>query len=206
MLRQIGGADRPAVAGQVAWAGAYDPAEIDDLARHQRGVAERAHAQRNVHVLAEDIDHAVGDQEIKRDLRVALHEIRQHRHQMMHGDHRKGMHAQVPARRQACGGNIRFRRLDGRENLARMLEIDLALGGQRQASRGPVDEAHPEARFQPADELRHRRWRQADVVGCAGKAAALHHALENGHLARWAGHSRISFLSDRNSLLIIPAL
>jgi hypothetical protein len=102
---------------------------------------------------------------------------------MMDGNDREGMHTQVSARRKACGCNIRFRALYRSKNLARMFKIDFPLGGQRQTSRCPVDEAHAEASLQPGDELCHRGWRQAYIVGCARKAATLRHTLENGHLS-----------------------
>jgi hypothetical protein len=46
----------------------------------------------------------------------------------------------------------------------------------------PIDEPHTEALLQSRDELCHGVWRQADVLGCARKAAALRQTLENGHL------------------------
>src|SRR6516165_9991124 len=100
MMRQIGRPDGSAMTREVAWTGTHNSPEIDDL--------------------AEDVDNAVGDQEIECDLRVALQEIRQDRDQMMNGNDRKGMHTQVPARRKASGGNIRFRGLDSGKDLASM--------------------------------------------------------------------------------------
>src|SRR6516225_10775315 len=125
MMRQIGRPDGSAMTREVAWTGTHNSPEIDDLAGNQRRIVECSHAQRNVHVLAEDVDNAVGDQEIECDLRVALQEIRQDRDQMMNGNDRKGMHTQVPARRKASGCNIRFRGLDSGKDLASMREIDL---------------------------------------------------------------------------------
>jgi hypothetical protein len=45
--------------GELAWACAHDPGEIDDLARDEPGVIERAHPQGNVDVLADEIDHTI---------------------------------------------------------------------------------------------------------------------------------------------------
>jgi hypothetical protein len=101
---------------------------------------------------------------------------------MMDGNDREGMHTQVSTRRKACGCNIRFRGLDSGKNLARMFKVDFPLGSQCQVPCGPVDQAHAEALLQSRDELCHGGWRQAHVFGCARKAAALRHALENGHL------------------------
>ena len=119
---------------------------------------------------------------------------------------RKRVHAQVSARRRTRGRDLGLGRPDGPEYLAHAIEIDLSLGGQRQPPRGPIDEPHAEALLQSRDELCHGRWRQAYVLGCPRKAAALRHALENGHLGRRTGHTGNSFMSDGNSLPIIPAV
>src|SRR5262245_27216086 len=103
MMDKIGRLDRAAVAREVAGAGTYHAREIDDLAGDEPRVVQQPNAQRNVDVLADNIDNSVGDQEIACDLGVARQEIRQHRYEMMDGYDREGMHAQVPARREARG-------------------------------------------------------------------------------------------------------
>src|SRR5260221_6186746 len=96
---------------------------------------------------------------------------------------RKRMDEQMTARRRTRGCDLGLGRLDRPEDLADAIEVDLSLGGQCQVPRGPIDEAHAETLLQSRDELCHRGWRQTYVFGCAGKAAALRHALENGHLS-----------------------
>jgi len=119
---------------------------------------------------------------------------------------RKRMHAQMSARRCAHGCDLGFGRLDCPEDLAHAIEVDLSLRGQCQVPRRPIDEAYAKALLQSRDELCHGGWRQADVFGCAGKAPALRHALENGHVTCRTGHSGNSFVTDGNSSLIVPAM
>src|SRR6516164_6628714 len=161
MLHKIGRPFRSAVARKIAWTGADDSREIDDLAGYERRVVQSPYSQRNVYVFANDIDNSVGDQEVKGNLRVARQKIRQHRHEMMDRYDWESVHAQVSARRKVCRCNIRLNRFDCSDYLARMFEIEFPLCGQRQASRCPVYEAHAETILQPADELCHRGRRQA---------------------------------------------
>src|SRR4051795_4272445 len=98
-------------------------------------------------------------------------------------DDRERVDAQVTARRRMSGRDFGLRRLDGPEDLTHAIEIDLALRGQRQPPRRPIDEPHPEALLQSGDELCHGGRRQTYVLGSARKTAALRHALENGHLS-----------------------
>ena len=71
----------------------------------------------------------------------------------------------------AAGRDLGLGRFDGPEDLAHAIEVDLPLGGQCQVPCGPIDEAHAEALLQSRDELCHRGWRLAHVLGCARKAA-----------------------------------
>src|SRR5262245_15967574 len=63
---------------------------------------------------------------------------------------RKRMHAQMPARRRTRGRDLGLGRLNGPEDLAHAIEVDLSLGGQCQVPCGPIDEAHTEALLQYA--------------------------------------------------------
>jgi hypothetical protein len=54
MTSEIGRFGRPAVMGEVAWACANDPSEIDDLARDEPRVLERAHPQGDVDVFTDE--------------------------------------------------------------------------------------------------------------------------------------------------------
>ena len=63
-------------------------------------------------------------------------------------DDRERVDAQVTARRRMSGRDFGLRRLDGPEDLTHAIEIDLALGSQRQPPCRPIDEPHPEALLQ----------------------------------------------------------
>ena len=84
------------------------------------------------------------------------------------------------------------------------MEIGLTLGGQCQPPCRPIDQPHPR-RF--SNRVMSLATADGDKLasGCAREAAARRHAFENSHLVWRTGHTGNSFLSDGNSLLIIPA-
>jgi hypothetical protein len=93
-------------------------------------------------------------------------------HRQHHQPPERGRHvdAQPPAgqagRPQAgLGGGDFFQRRRAR------CVVRLAIGGQRDAPRGAVEQAHAQPRFQPGDGLAHRRARDAQRVGGLGEAA-----------------------------------
>src|SRR5262249_54140082 len=96
-IRRLGG---PAMTGNILWACAGNPCEIDDLAGDKRGIIEPPDAQCNVNVFTDDIDQAVGHQEIKRHMWVPRHKVRQYWTKVINRDGWQCMHAQLSARRQ----------------------------------------------------------------------------------------------------------
>ncbi|KAG1532477.1 hypothetical protein G6F50_016207 [Rhizopus delemar] len=93
-------------------------------------------------------------------------------HRQHHQPPERGRHvdAQPPAgqagRAQAgLGGGNLFQR--GRTRSV----IGLAIGGQRDAPRGAMEQAHAQPRFQPGDGLAHGRARDAQRIGGLGETA-----------------------------------
>src|ERR1700686_4522375 len=145
MIYEIRRLYRTAIARQVARAGTNNSPEIDDLAGNERRIVQCSQSQRNVYVFADDVDNSVGDQKIEGNFGIARQKIPQHRREMMSGNERKSMHAQMSSRGTARRGNLRFSGLDGSKNVAHTFKIDFPLGGQCQTSGRPVDEASAKA-------------------------------------------------------------
>jgi hypothetical protein len=196
MMNEIRGFDRLSVTGKITRTCANDTGDIDDLARNKSGVVERPHAQRDVHVFADEIDNAIGHHEVDRYVRMARGEVGQRRRKETGGNHRKRVHAQVSARRRARRRDLGLGRLDGPEYVTYAMQIVASLGGQRQPPCRPIDQPHAEAMFQAGDELRHGGWRQA-YVGAA--PAKLPRAATRSNVAISVGEVAIREIPSRVS-------
>src|ERR1700676_602666 len=145
MPHKIRRSDRPTMGGKIARAGANDSREVNNLACDQSGVVEPPRSKCNVDVFADHIDETIRKQEIDCDPRVTRQKVGQYGSKLVNRKGQERMHSQVPVRRHACRRNFGFCGLDGLENVAGPIEIDLTLRGQRQASRRPIDKAHTES-------------------------------------------------------------
>src|SRR4051794_14398725 len=100
---------------------------------------------------------------------------------MVDGEGRERMNPKMSARRSARRSDLGFHSFDGTKNVPRAFKIDFSLLGQCETPRGAIYKSHTKSKLQPRDELRDRGGRQADILGCASKASALDHTLENVH-------------------------
>ena len=77
------------------------------------------------------------------------------------------------------------------EDAAAMLVIGPPLVGQRQASRGPVEEPDAEPVLQFLDLLADRALGDAQLPRRAGKALGIDDGGENAHALKWIGSSHV---------------
>src|SRR5215510_15081214 len=97
MLHEVGWRLGTAMSGKVFWAGAHHLSQIGYLMCKESRIAELSHAQRDVHVVAHQVDRPVRDQEIECDAGIAGQEVRQRWRKMIDGKRREHVNAQVSA-------------------------------------------------------------------------------------------------------------
>ena len=82
------------------------------------------------------------------------------------------IHPQQSFRLGAAKGGLSL--LDVGDQRQATLVIGLAVQRRADLPRGPLQEAHAEARFKLLDRIGHRRARQAEILRCQREASPLH--------------------------------
>jgi hypothetical protein len=162
MPGKIGGSDWPTVPRKIVWACADKSGEINDLPCDKPGIGKRTQAQRNVYVLTNEINNAIGHHEIECDLRIATKKLRQRWRKLLSNDWKR-LHSQVSARGNTRRCDFGFRSLDGLKYLSHAAEVGLTLSGQSKVPRRSIDESNTKSKLQSRNKLCYRGRRQADV-------------------------------------------
>ncbi len=184
MPREIVRRLRRAVTREVGRGGAHDARQIAKLVRDEVHVAQRADAQRQIGADVGEIDDAIGQCELELDLRIAREKLWHRGYQRVGPERGADVHAQPAARALAEAHHFRFRVGDGAHDAMRALEVDFAFGGEGEASRRAMEQAHAEAPLEPRHQLRHGRWRDAEIARGGREPVALDCAHERGHCQR----------------------
>lgn len=193
MASQVVRVLRPAVSFEVAGGGHQRAAHAAEPPHPERGIGQRRDPQAEIEAAADEIDLGIREVQVDGDLREGREEVRKHRRDMGHPErHRRG-EPHPPPRRTVGVERPRLRRLAGREQVGGILAGGPAGLRQGEATRGAVEQACAEPRFQPRHGLRHGRLRQTEIVGGTGEGQAFRDRGEDrpGLEIRETGHSQI---------------
>ena len=102
---------------------------------------------------------------------IKLGEFAEPRGEPMHADARRRRHLQIAVRPLAAVGQLGARGLELHEDVVRGAKQQVALLGQDQAARVPVEQRNREFLFQRAHLPRHRRLREPELLAGMRKAA-----------------------------------
>jgi hypothetical protein len=161
----------------------------------RRIVGQVAHPQRDIEVLADQVDAARRQVELERDRRVARDEVGERLPQHVvrkigrHRDAEPSARLHLPLLRQGGGG------IDFGHHLVRMLEHAAAEVGDGQLARRSQQQAFAELRLEVGDAPRHGRLRLAGALGGAAEAAFVDDAREQQEVVGFeGGHGSLSCL------------
>ncbi|SOY78922.1 hypothetical protein CBM2631_A10042 [Cupriavidus taiwanensis] len=183
----------------------------DHLGRNQRARHQvRAQSQvrqhhRHVAAFLDDIDIAVRQDHVEHHLRIKLLEARQQLGQQVQAEHHRRHQAQRAGQRLAAGRDHAFGFLHVFQDLLAALQVGLAGIGQRQAARGPVEQAGAEVAFQVGHVARDHGVGHFQLLRCTREAAQLHHFGKHTHRLQ-AIHDIVSrFFAEflRNQLILL---
>ena len=135
VLRQILRLARHAETFEVRRSGRDDAFQFTDATRSEVGVAQGADTDRQVDARLDEVDRILADHEIQSDLGIARHEFRQCGHQRVGSESGPDAHPNASARLLAEAHHVGLDVLDIADDALHALEIDLALGCQREATR-----------------------------------------------------------------------
>lgn len=167
------------MARQIGRGGAADPVQIEQTPGDQAGIGQRTAADHAVSAVADQIDNAIADAEIDLDLRVAFQKAGQRRQQQLAGGAAAGIDAQHALRRILRLGQTALHLLQIRQPFHRILVIAFAFAGDRHAAGGALEQFGLQVILQILDQLGDRRFRHAQRIGGAGKAAGFHDAVKD---------------------------
>jgi hypothetical protein len=149
--------------------GHHDPPHLADVARNQRRIRQVTDPHRQVDALFHQVDHAIRQPQVDRDLGIALQIGRHDRADMKPSKAVRGGHHQPPARFCPFALGRDFGLLDVGEDPAGALQIACADVGQGDRPRGPLQQAGAETLLQRRDQPRHARRRQPEFARGRGK-------------------------------------
>jgi len=149
------------VALQVLGRGHRDELQVADAPRHQRLVGQLAAADHAVHVVADQVHHAVAHAQVHLDVGVARMELGQVGQDEQLRHRRAHIHAQAPARVGAGVGHARLDVIEVGEQANGALVVGGAVRRHGDASRGAVEQLHAQALFQRLHMLGDRGLGQA---------------------------------------------
>jgi hypothetical protein len=175
--------DRAEPRQQVGRGHQHAPAGAEGARHQQRAVLDgRAHAQRDVDALLDQVDRPVDHPHVDAHRRVERHELR---HQLRQAAVRHGhRHAQAhqPA---GLGLHLRHRLGRGLRRVAHgggVAQVDFAGRRERQPPRAALHQLHAQALFQVGHAPRQARLGNAQRPAGGRKAAALGHFGEKNHV------------------------
>src|SRR4051812_8186658 len=187
-MKQILRSLRRTVLLEVARASDNDEAEgFSEANAHHVAFHELAQANSRVEAARDDIDTPILEHELDFDLWVTLPEHGQHgaNHEVERGSGHG--QSQAPDRLARLRGGTRERRPQLGEGWAGRLQKALARVGQRNATRRPHDEHHPQLLFQVAHALAYRGARDTEITGRRAETARLSHGQEGLELRKEVG-------------------
>jgi hypothetical protein len=197
VLHQRLGFARHAAPLQIRRRGVQADRKRRHLTRCQRGVVgQAAHAQREVEVLADQVDAARRQVELEGDRRVLFDEIGEQPAE--HDGREVGRHRypQPPARQHLALLRERAGGLDFGRDLVRVLEHAVTEVCDRQLACRAKQQALAELRFQRRDAPRHGRFGQPDTLRGAAETALVGDPREEHQVVRFQVH-RCSSLSHQ---------
>ncbi len=163
MLRQILDGLRHAVTLQVSRAGAIDHREVAKMPGDHRLIRLRADAQYAVETFAQQIDTAIGAADFHLQIRVAIHEFRQARHDQASREDVRHIDADAPGQRSLVLTEQPFDFIHVREQvLAAFIQHQSILSGLHLA-RGALQQPRAEQGFECLHLFGHCGARQAEA-------------------------------------------
>ena len=128
MLSQVRGALGYAEPLDIVRARTDHPLDLGDLARHQGRVAQGADPERDVDLLGEEVDRAIGERHIHAHIGIALVKIDERRRQMPHAERDGRVDAQEPARLAGRGGHFVLEAVHRLDETPARQKVGLAFG------------------------------------------------------------------------------
>ena len=181
MCREILQRLRRAVAAQIIGAGAIDDAQVAERTGHEVVFRQRAGAQHAVETLAYQIDQAIGAAQLQLDRWMRLQEFRQSPDHDVAGHAGGHVHPQAPAQRLATLLEHRLQLVHVPQQILAALVEGLAVVGQADLARRPVQQPRAEQAFQ----LLHGHGRAGlghrQALGGAREAGHFRHPQEYPH-------------------------
>jgi len=177
---------RPAVLVQVARRGAHQAAVGRDLAGDQAPVGQVAEADGQVDAVAHEIGAAVGQLQLYLDAGMAAVEQRDGRRDVAAPEAQRRVHLQQAARLGLPAGDQAVQFVEIAEDAARVLQVELAFGGQADAARAAPQQPHAQPALQLRQPLADGRRRHAQLARRAGHAARAHQLDHQRQFVRMA--------------------
>jgi hypothetical protein len=121
---------------------------VEQLLGHQRRLAQPAQAHRDVDPILHQIEEPIGEEQLEVDLRVAVREAGEERHQALLGKRHRGGDAQQAARPLAAVGGRGDRRLEPVDQRLDLFEPREAGLGRGELAGRAVEQTHAEPSLQ----------------------------------------------------------
>jgi hypothetical protein len=144
----------------------------------QRGILQRADADRDIHALFQQIDDALVAGEFELDVRLARGERRHVRHDAVEHEGRGRVDAQAPRRLLAMTRDGLFGILHRGQNGARTVKKKLSLLGQLQTARGAQNQRDAQLLFEPGERPTHAGNGLLEFFGGGGDRPRIDHGDE----------------------------
>jgi len=163
--------------------GAGAAAQLTDTACDEARIAQVPDAHGGIDAFLHEIEHAVVETHLHRELRMLLDEARQRRHDDLATERDGHIDAQLAACHAARFRDLAFGLIELGEGVASPLVEGRALVGEAQGTGRPIEQARGKAFFQTADGLADRRGRHAERLSGRDEAAGLDDSDENDDVA-----------------------
>ena len=170
-----------AALAQVGGRGAGDETIGSQGAGDQSGVRERTYPKRRLHVLVDQVDEAIGQEEVDFDLGMVAHVAGDHRGETMRAECHGRADAQATVRLGAACAGERVSRFNLRQHDAAAFVVGATRLGQALAPGRAVEQAHTELRLQRGDVAGDHLRREAERARCGGEGACVGGCDEHGH-------------------------
>ncbi|MNS90315.1 hypothetical protein D3C72_1243650 [compost metagenome] len=155
------------------------------------GVVQAAEADQQVDAFLQRINEVIGEGHRQLQVRILLAHFQQHRQHHQPTERGRHVDAQAAARQMRRRTQARFSCRDFIQRRRARGVVRLAIGGQRDAPGGAMEQAHAQPCFQPGNGLADRRAGDAQRVGGLGEGGRARRGDE-GHQAiqRFDGEHR----------------
>ena len=178
------------VLGQVGRRGAKQPAIRRDVLRDDARVRRCAEADADVEGVVRERRRIHRQLQLHLDLRVLADEAGDQRRHVDAPEPQRRVHPQQALRRGLGHAKQLLHVVDLAEDAAGMLQVELALGSEAHAPRGPVHEGQADPRLHQRQVLAHRGRRDAQLARGGTQAASAREHGEEPQVSRLnsAGH------------------